>query len=175
MVWTWPLRSGPLYHHFSDFQELIETAQIQIYQEYATGISQALMDMIASCAGADDLRVRFARLVSRVSGEATVEYRLQLIGIVHNAGSTEGFRRKFLPVQEEIIGSWIELYRFCLDRGWADPTIEPRAFALLMLSTMFGRVINNTSQYKLETDVLLEYVPTLFNKFCFQNLSVPEN
>ena len=163
------LSRGPLYHHFVDFQDLIETAQIQIYQRYATGISQALADLIASCTESEQLKIGFASFVNQVSNEATVKSRLQLIGIVHNAHATAEFRKKFLPVQEQINLSWIEMYRFCLDRGWADPTIEPRAFALLMQSTVFGRIMNNISGDKLELSLLMEFIPTLFNKFCLAN------
>ncbi len=161
---------GPLYYHFVDFQELIETAQIQIYQAYATRISQALTDLIASCKDSENLKAGFAIFVNQIAGEATVKSRLQLIGIVQRAYSIDGFRRKFLPLQEEINLSWMELYRFCLDRGWADSTIEPRAFAVVMQSTMFGRVLNNISHEKLELKVLMGFIPKLFNKFCFSNL-----
>jgi len=163
------LSRGPLYHHFVDFQDLIETAQIQIYQRYATGISQALADLIASCAESEQLKIGFASFVNQVANEATVKSRLELIGIVHNAHATAGFRKKFLPAQEQINLSWIEMYRFCLDHGWADPTIEPRAFAVLMQSTVFGRIMNNISRDKLDLSVLMEFIPTLFNKFCLAN------
>jgi len=165
------LSRGPLYHHFVDFQDLVETAQIQIYQEYATGISQALGNLIASCTESEQLKIGFASFVNQAVNDATVKSRLQLIEIVHNAQAVAGFRKKFLPVQEQINLSWIEMYRFCLDLGWADPTVEPRAFALLMQSTVFGRIMNNISHDKLDLNMLMEFIPTLFNKFCLANCS----
>jgi len=163
------LSRGSLYHHFVDFQDLIETAQIQIYQRYATGISQALADLIASCADSEQLKIGFASFVNQVANEATIKSRLQLIGIVHNAHAIAEFRKKFFPVQEQINLSWIEMYRFCLDRGWADPTIESRAFAVLMQSTVFGRIMNNLSRDKLDLNLWVEFIPALFNKFCLAN------
>ena len=163
------LSRGSLYHHFVDFQDLIETAQIQIYQRYATGISQALADLIVSCAESEQVKIGFASFVNQVANEATIKSRLQLIGIVHNAHAIAEFRKKFLPVQEQINLSWMEMYRFCLDRGWADPTIESRAFAVLMQSTVFGRIMNNLSRDKLDLNLWVEFIPTLFNKFCLAN------
>ena len=37
---------GPLYHHFENFDDLIETAQAQIYAKYAGGIIVAMEKLI---------------------------------------------------------------------------------------------------------------------------------
>ena len=39
---------GPMYHHFANFEDLIETAQIQIYKEFASEAIQELVDAVNS-------------------------------------------------------------------------------------------------------------------------------
>lgn len=158
---------GPLYHHFINFDELIQLAQTQIYQDYVGLLFGALMN--ASSALDDPLAAReeFANIIRRSQVGNSVSLHRQRVGIVHNAASTKSFSDKLGGTQESLTQQWIDIYQICVDKGWADPSLDPRTVAILMQSTFFGRVLDDISPSHMNMDAWIVTLIRLLDNFFF--------
>ena len=158
---------GPLYHHFENFEELIEVAQTQIYQDYVGGVFSSLMGALSALADPVVTRDAFMRIV-RESDEGNSEsLRRQRVGLVHNAASIEGFGEKLSVTQEILNQQWMKIYQICVEKGWADASIDPRSVAILMQSIYFGRILDDISPIQMSPEAWLATRSRLLDSFFF--------
>jgi AcrR family transcriptional regulator len=129
------LRSGitrePLYHHFENFEDLIETAQTQIYQEYVSHLVAALTVTATELEDPMATRNEFIKILQASEVGNTLEVRRLRVGVIYNAASIESFGCRLASTQEALNEQWIHIYKIALEKGWADPEISPRAVAVL--------------------------------------------
>ena len=70
---------GPLYHHFANFEELIEVAQTQIYVSYVRGIIDALVTATISTEDAGILRQNLVYIINDSAEHNSFAIRWQMI------------------------------------------------------------------------------------------------
>lgn len=158
---------GPMYHHFANFEDLIETAQIQIYKGFASEVIQELVNAVNSIDDPVKAREQFGKvLVAKSNLKIDNNLRLR-VGIIHNAATVATLREKLSKTQESMTLEWIKAYELCVDKGWADPKIDARAVAILMQSTFIGRFIDNLSKEQMKPDLWLQALLRLFDSFFF--------
>jgi AcrR family transcriptional regulator len=157
---------GPLYHHFENFEELIQTAQIQIYQKFVTESSKAVAEAIVGHDDFREAREAFKASVERSTQMSNSSLRRQRIGLMHNAVSFENFRQQLSTTQEELNQQWITAYQTCVKKGWTNPALDARAVAILMQSTFIGQTLDDISPVKMNPEewsaVLMHLLETLF-------------
>ena len=158
---------GPLYHHFENFDDLIETAHAQIYAKYAGGIIVAMEKLILSQTNPLLVRREISKLVHITASQNVRVIRWQCLGVLDNSAALKNFRNKLTSTQEAINQKWIRTYQLCLDRGWADPSIDPRAFAYMMQSVFLGRVFDDIAPTKIEQESWIQLGLQLLDAFLF--------
>jgi AcrR family transcriptional regulator len=136
---------GPLYHHFENFEELIEVAQAQIYQDYVLNLVSALTKSAIALEDPMATREEFAKILQLSEVGNTLEVRRLRVGLIYNAASIGSFGRRLAVTQEALNGQWIHIYQIAVEKGWADPEISPRAVAVLVQAAFFGRILDDIS------------------------------
>ncbi len=158
---------GPLYHHFTNFDELIQIAQTQIYQDYVGLLFGALMNASISLEDPMATREEFAKIIRKSQVGNSISLQRQRAGIVHNAASTKSFSAKLGVTQESLTQQWIKIYQICIDKGWADPSLDPRTVAILMQSIFFGQVLDDISPVHMDLDAWIVTLIRLLDNFFF--------
>lgn len=158
---------GPLYHHFTNFDELIQIAQTQIYQDYVGLLLGALMNASISLEDPMATREEFAKIIRKSQVGNSISLQRQRAGIVHNAASTKSFSAKLGVTQESLTQQWIKIYQICIDKGWADPSLDPRTVAILMQSIFFGQVLDDISPVHMDLDAWIVTLIRLLDNFFF--------
>ena len=158
---------GPLYHHFDNFEELIEVAQTQIYQDYVGGVFTSLLAALSALQDPMATRDEFARIVRESDAANSESLRRQRVGLVHNAASIEGFGQKLSATQEALNQQWMKIYQICVDKGWADSAIDPRTVAILMQSIFFGRILDDISPVQMNLNSWAATWTRLLDSFFF--------
>ena len=161
---------GPLYHHFENFDDLVETAQAQIYAKYAGGIIVAMEKLILSQTNPLLVRREISKLVHITASQNVRVIRWQCLGVLDNSAALRNFRNKLWSTQEAINQKWIRTYQLCLDRGWADPSIDPRAFAYMMQSIILGRVFDDIAPTKIEEELWVQIGLRILDAFLFATI-----
>ena len=161
---------GPMYHHFENFDDLIETAQTQIYARYAGGVIIAIRSLIAEQMDPWLAREEIGVLIRIKANLSTNILRWQCLGVLHNAASVKNFRCKLWETQEAINQEWIKTYQICLERGWADPSKDPRVFAYMMQSIIMGRVYDDMAPIKIDQEDWVQMGFRLIDVFLFETI-----
>ena len=165
---------GPMYHHFENFEDLIETAQVQLYARYAGGVIVAIQEVVARQSDPWKARKEIGILVHLKTNLASKRVRWQCLGVLHNAASVKSFRFKLWETQEVINQEWIKTYEICLQRGWADPSRDPRVFAYMMQSFILGRVYDDIAPIKVEQEDWVQIGLRLLDVFLFETVKEQE-
>ena len=158
---------GPLYHHFVNFEDLIESAQTQIYLGSVTVWVTALASAIESSADADSAREQVRILVASESMKVSIQQLTQGIGIIHNASSIEKLHQRLGKTQEKLTQEWMKVYQLCIDKGWADSNIDSRAVAILIQAAFYGRILDNLSNVQMKSNDWIRALLRLFDGFFF--------
>jgi len=158
---------GPLYHHFADFDDLIQTAQIQLYKSFAFDVISQLVKVIEATDDLENARRELHSFVENRSRRITYTLLRQRVGIIHNAASMPNLREKLNNTQEALTQEWMKAYQICLDKGWADPTMDPRCVAILMQSSFIGRVLDEISSVQMDVNEWVKVLSRLFDSFFF--------
>jgi len=158
---------GPLYHHFADFDDLIQTAQIQLYKSFAFDVISQLVKVIEATDDLENARRELHSFVENRSRRITYTLLRQRVGIIHNAASMPNLREKLNNTQEALTQEWMKAYQICLDKGWADPTMDPRCVAILMQSSFIGRVLDEMSSVQMDVNEWVKVLSRLFDSFFF--------
>ena len=72
---------GPLYHHFADFDDLIETAQIQIYRGFLQQITSQLVNVIESATDLETAKSEMHAFIKNRSSNLGVFFTILGVGI----------------------------------------------------------------------------------------------
>ena len=158
---------GPLYHHFSNFDDLIETAQSQIFLKSVTTLVAELTQVIESSSDSELVREEVRNLVAKSSMNPSLQQLTQRIGIIHNASSLNSLHHQLGETQEKLTKEWMAVYQLCVDKGWADSNIDARAVAILMQSTFIGRILDNLSSLHMKPDNWVQVLLRLFDSYFF--------
>ena len=158
---------GPLYHHFENFEDLIEVAQTQLYQDYVGAVVAALTRITIALGDPLATRQEFVKILKESENITTMERRRQRVGLIHNAASIGNFQDSLSETQESLNRKWMEIYEVCVAKGWANPEIDPRTVAILMQSAFFGRILDDISPAHMCTDAWLTTLSRLFDCFFF--------
>ena len=158
---------GPLYHHFADFDDLIQTAQIQLYKNFVFDMISQLVKVIEATEDLESARKELHSFVETRSTRITYTMLRQRVGIIHNAASMPNLREKLNNTQETLTQEWMKAYQICLDKGWADPAMDPRFVAILMQSSFVGRVLDGMSNVQMDVNEWVKVLSRLFDCFFF--------
>ena len=158
---------GPLYHHFENFEDLIEVAQTQIYQDYVGEVVAALARSVIALEDPFATREEFARILQESETRNTLALRRQRVGLIHNAASIESFREKLSATQESLNLKWIQVYEVAVAKGWANPKIDSRTVAILMQAAFFGRILDDISPIQMCSEAWLRTLSHLLDSFFF--------
>lgn len=162
---------GPLYHHFADFDDLIETAQIQIYRGFLQQITSQLVKVIESATDLETAKSEMHAFIKNRSSHFSQSALRQRVGIIHSAASQPKLREKLHDIQEGITQEWMKAYQICLDKGWADPEMDSRSVSILMQSSFIGRILDGMSNIHLDPNDWIKILIKLFDSFFFVGAS----
>ena len=158
---------GPLYHHFENFEALIEVAQTQIYKEYVSHLVAALIRAAMELEDPMATRQEFIKILHESENGNTSAVRRIRVGVVHNAASVETFGERLGLTQESLNLQWIRIYEIAVAKGWADPQIDARTVAIMAQAIFFGRILDDISPIHIKTKSWIAAVSRFMDSFFF--------
>lgn len=142
---------GSLYHHFEDFADLLEQAQIKRFSNYVDMTSNLVAEAL-SLSSKDEF-VRAIRVVTRqTQSEEMRDQRLHRIKAVAAVGQSERMRKYYSQEQERLTATIATMYSELLNRGWGNPNIQPVTIAVFIQSYTMGQAINDYVETKMDRD-----------------------
>ncbi len=155
--------TGSLYHHFEDFDHLIETAMVERYVELQNAGFLLVGSALDEAEDRDDLERRLVDASVAYLKLNTPEVRFDRARILAAADRSERLRGILGEAQQELTDSLAGMFaRAQRPEGLLDPELDPRAIAVLVQAYTFGRVVDDVVPEPMEQTKWLELVLTVF-------------
>ena len=161
---------GSLYHHYKDFSDLMEDAEIQRFASYVSGTLEDLITYVENAPDSTLVKEKFHELARAHQFTDSLEFRMKRLRITYSAAINERMKSKLMPVQEDLTQKWMKCHEICIERQWAKTDLNSRAVSLILQSTIIGRILDDNSSIHIDTVEWVHALEFIFDTFFFNNL-----
>ena len=134
---------GSLYHHFQDFAELLELAQVRRFSNYVDTSIEVLTELFDSVTTRDELVRRTTEISKSFQALELADSRIERLTaiskVVHNPRMASALGGE----QERLTETIADLYRDMQVRGFGNPLLHPRTAAVMFQAYTLGRTVDD--------------------------------
>lgn len=162
------ISKGSLYHHFADFSELLEFAQVYLFSKYVDQSVEAInMILVNSKSRAEGLQAFKDHLRATQSPEF---HRLRYLRANAISNSNRNDRmHKLLSVQQfRLTNALAKLFCEFQDRNWSNKKLDPYVVAVFIQSYNFGQVIDDFTPVKVNVEQWFKLIDRVLEKVLFK-------
>ena len=152
------ISKGSLYHHFEDFVDLIETAQVIRYAAYVDQSIHLLTKVFQSAKNRDDMVAELKKVTRFTQSPDLMPQRMDRATSISLANSNPRMLKKMNVEQDRLNEALIDIFREARDRGWISKEVDLHAGALFIQAYTLGIIINDVSGKKLEPEAWNELI-----------------
>ena len=165
------ISKGSLYHHFEDFPDLINTTLVLRFSRYVDEVLDELLDAIEQLSEINLARMALYDVAARVQVYNSRQMRMERIWISTFAESSPKLQSQLEQAQDKLTQRWMEIFQLCLDRGWAAQSLDPRAVAVLLQTTIVGRVVDDVASEHMDQGEWVKVLQHLHDSLFFAKLT----
>jgi len=140
------ISKGSLYHHFEDFHDVIEQAQVARFARFVDEDIQVLTSLLSSANSREDLGQRFAEVVLGSAAPGRSEARADRASIVGMARHSKKFADSLAIEQQRLTDSLADVAREMQERGWISADLDVVALATFVQAYSLGVVLNDVTE-----------------------------
>lgn len=144
------ISKGSLYHHFHDFGDLIDQAQLQRFSRYVDDDIRMLTAMVTESHSREDMLTRFARIVEAAHDPARVKARADRAVIVGSSFGSDEFRKNLGVEQQRLTDAIADVAREAQEKGWVRREHSPVTIAMFIQAYTLGKILDDVSAKPLE-------------------------
>ena len=158
------ISKGSLYHHFEDFNDLVECVQVQIFAEY---VAIDIAAMQAALEAATD-REKFEQLISAITRTAVQAQRrvsrIQRARIISATEGRERFADRIGQQQKLLNDQMTRIVSVGQERGWVNPHLEAHALSIFVQGYAFGLILNDVAEEQVEPNDWVAIIDAIMTK-----------
>ena len=158
---------GSMYHHFEDFSELIEEAQVHRYAGYVDQTIVGLSSILHDAKSRDELVAQVREITRITQSDQVKENRFERMSALARAVHSPRMKKNLGIEQERLTENIADLYRVVLEKGWGNPTLSPRTVAVLIQSYSLGKVVDDVTEEHMASDDWLNLINTILESAIF--------
>lgn len=146
------ISKGSLYHHYRDFQDLIESALSNLF---VYNVDQSIAALSAVVHGSPDKKTLLAGLrrvteVTQSSEMRNVRFRrARLLAIAEHRPR---LRWRLAGEQARLTTAIAELFDHAQQKGWFNREFDPRAAAVFIQAYSFGKIVDDVNDEPIDPE-----------------------
>lgn len=144
------ISKGSLYHHFQDFGDVIDQAQLRRFSRYVDADIAGMTAVLSSATSREEMLERFDRLVAVSNDPARVKSRADRAVIVGSSYGSDAFRKELGKEQQRLTDAIADLAREAQERGWVRRNHAPETIAVFIQAYALGRILDDVSEQPLD-------------------------
>lgn len=152
------ISKGSLYHHFVDFSDVIEQAQVIRFSRYIDEDIKALIEMLSSANSGAELRERFEILVLATSDPSRADARSDRATIVGLARHSKNFAEALGREQQRVTDALADIAREAQERDFIRKDVDVRVLATFLQTYTLGFVLNDITIDPIKPDEWAQFV-----------------
>lgn len=146
------ISKGSLYHHFADFEELLEAALIRRFSQNVDLSVDALLTIVATSHSREEFLEHLSALTADQQDPARASYRLERARAAGLTFSSDRFREALGLEQQRLTDAFTDVLIEGQNRGWITPDLNPHALAVFIQAFTLGRVVDDIAPNRVDPD-----------------------
>jgi AcrR family transcriptional regulator len=146
------ISKGSLYHHFTDFNDLIESAFVRRFTRTVDGNIEAIATLVTQA----DSKASFVEGLHRITEQSqAVErapFRFERARALGMAGWNPRFRESLGAEQRRLTEALTDLFREAQHKGWLNQDFDPHAAAVFIQAYTLGQVVNDIDEQSMSRE-----------------------
>ncbi len=134
---------GSLYHHFEDFPELLEAAQVRRFASYVDSSIKILWSVLATSKTRDQMVEKIREVTMLTQSPTMAKSRLDRVNAIAKISHNPRMAAALGAEQERLTNSIADLYLEVCHRGWGNPALDPRAISVMIQAYTLGRIVDD--------------------------------
>ena len=158
---------GSLYHHFEDFAELLELAQVRRFSTYVTHSIEILGEVFGAADTREELIARCAVAARDLQAPELSQIRMERMTAISKVMHNQRMAEALGSEQERLTETIAELYEGMQERGFGNPHLQPRTAAVLFQAYALGRTIDDFTPVHMDPENWLYAVTCIIENVFF--------
>lgn len=158
------ISKGSLYHHFHDFSDVIEQAQVARFSRYVDQDIAILVDLLRSATSREDLEKKFALIVQGAGMPGREAARADRAAIVGMARHSKNFADGLSVAQQRVTDVLADIAREMQERGWINKELDAGVLAIFVQAYSLGFILNDIAAEPVSIDRWSAFISTMLGK-----------
>lgn len=136
---------GSLYHHFHDFFELIESAELTRFTKYVDVSIEQITQLVGSATSKAEVIAGLRQITRLTQSPEMRPIRADRLAALVRAEGNARFRDKLASEQDRLTHALAGLVRMAQERGWFTTEVDPWQVAVFIQAYTLGRAVDEIS------------------------------
>lgn len=158
------ISKGSLYHHFEDFDDLIETAEVIRYAAYVDQSIHILTRVFQNAKTRDEMVAELKQVTKFTQSPELMPQRMDRATSISLANANPRMMKKLNVEQDRLNEALIDIFREARDRGWINKEIDLHAGAVFIQAYTLGIIINDVSGKRLDNKAWTDLIDLFTSK-----------
>jgi AcrR family transcriptional regulator len=137
------ISKGSMYHHFSDFNDLINTALVRRFSRGVEADIAQILQIITTATSAQDFFGLLERLSLQVHTPQRADVRAERAAILARARQNDALCEALAAEQYRLTTTLADLISTAQMRGWVTEDVDPIATATFFQAFTLGQLVND--------------------------------
>jgi AcrR family transcriptional regulator len=156
-----------LYHHFQDFAELLELAQVRRFSNYVNKSIEMLTDLFNSINSRVELLARLRQVSETFQARELADTRIERITAISKVRHNPRMAAALGIEQERLTESIADLFHDLQLRNLGNPALAPRTAAVLFQAYTLGRTVDDFTVSRMDQENWLYAVSLIVEHIFF--------
>jgi AcrR family transcriptional regulator len=158
------ISKGSLYHHFHDFSDVIEQAQVARFSRYVDQDIALLVGLLKSATSREDLESKFSIIVQGAGMPGRDAARADRAAILGLARHSKKFAEGLAVEQQRVTDVLTDIAREMQERGWINKDLDAAVLATFVQAYSMGFVLNDITAKPISIEQWSSFISLLLGK-----------
>ena len=161
---TSKISKGSLYHHFHDFSDVIEHAQVARFSRYVDQDIMLLVGLLKSATSREDLESKFAMIVQGAGLPGRDASRADRAAILGMARHSKKLADGLAIEQQRVTDVLTDIAREMQERGWINKDLDAAVVATFVQAYSMGFVLNDITTNPISIEQWSSFISFMLGK-----------